>query len=118
MVESWEDPLDRDDEDEQLEPWQEAARPVDAPHVPAAYGSCEPSACELLRRSGDRIGAETGRHEYAALGRYLETRGRIQGRWPRPCADCGGEVRGPRPLVRGVRCRGRRRARPRGGARC
>lgn len=26
MVESWEDPSEQDDEDEQLEPWQEAAR--------------------------------------------------------------------------------------------
>jgi hypothetical protein len=63
----WEDPFDGDDEDEQPEPWQEVAWPVDAPHVPAAYGSCEPSAYELL----ERCGARTGRSDYAAHGRGL-----------------------------------------------
>jgi len=105
----WTESFD-DDDDDKLEPWQQgAARPVDAPHVPAAYGSCEPSASRLLERAGERIGAETGRYEYAALGRYLDTRRRMKACWPRACADCGAEFREPRPLVRCARCRRRRR---------
>ena len=71
----------------------------------------EPGALELLERLADRTGARTGRSDYAALARYVETRLRIKACWPRPCADCGAEFREPRPLVRCARCRRKGRGR-------
>jgi len=67
----------------------------------------EPSATALLEHHAARIGAHTGRPDYRALARYIETRLRIKACWPRPCAGCGVEFREPRPLVRCARCRGR-----------
>jgi hypothetical protein len=69
----------------------------------------EPSAITLLERHAERIGAQTGRCDYGAVARYVETRLRIRARWPRPCAGCGAEFREPRPLVRCTRCRRQRR---------
>ena len=72
----------------------------DAGLIPAVYALHEPSAYALLEHLSSEAGAVTDVFDYAALHRYLGTRGRIKAHWPRPCADSGAEFREPRPLVR------------------